>query len=462
LLHPEISIREDVRTRFLREGYVANSVKHPGAVRVVDDDVAEDGAAFLVMELLEGSTVEDLCDRCGGRMPLDAAVAIMDQLLEVLSAAHAKSIVHRDIKPANLFVTREATLKVLDFGIARARDAAATSPQGGTGTGMLLGTPAFMAPEQANAKSSEIDSQTDVWAAGATLFTLLTGRMVHDGDNGPQLLIAAATTPARSLALVAPETPAPVVDVVDRALAYRKADRWASAEAMRQGLMAAWKTMTGELPSRVSLAPFFAQAGDAAESDGPATAFAPTRPGTPPENNAIPYVAPAITPPIRETPPDSATQRSRSPEEEERQPVAGRLGGTTARPVSGPSPSEEASPPVPKHRGPVIGAIAVVSAVAIGAAGWGLFALSRSGPGPLAAGRTEGSSALISPPVPKALPTLSLVDLPATGAASLAPPSTASAPPAISTKMRAAPGASVAKPSASTSASGLHGIPIQW
>src|SRR5580704_6304980 len=128
MLHPELSIREDIRSRFLREGYTANAVKHAGAVRVVDDDVAEDGAAFLVMELLDGISAEDLWFECERRIPLRAVIAIAHQLLDVLASAHDKSIVHRDIKPANLFVTRLGDVKVLDFGIARLRDSSGAQP----------------------------------------------------------------------------------------------------------------------------------------------------------------------------------------------------------------------------------------------------------------------------------------------------------------------------------------------
>src|ERR1700733_8991922 len=102
MLHPELCRRQSVRTRFLREGYAANSVKHPGAVKVVDDDIAEDGSAFLVMELLQGLSVEDLWFRAERQMPIRPVLAMADQLLDVLAAAHAKTIVHRDIKPANL------------------------------------------------------------------------------------------------------------------------------------------------------------------------------------------------------------------------------------------------------------------------------------------------------------------------------------------------------------------------
>ena len=108
----------------LAGGYAANAVKHPGAVVVLDDDVAEDGAAFLVMELLEGASIEAVWEKHGRRLPLRAVLAIGDQVLDVLAAAHAAGIVHRDIKPANLFLTRDGAIKVLDFGIARLRDAA--------------------------------------------------------------------------------------------------------------------------------------------------------------------------------------------------------------------------------------------------------------------------------------------------------------------------------------------------
>src|SRR5580658_519772 len=101
MLHPDLSTRENIRARFLREGYVANSVEHPGAVAVLDDDVAEDGSAFLVMELLDSASVDEVRTSQGGKLSLPLVVSIGDALLEVLAAAHGKGIVHRDIKPAN-------------------------------------------------------------------------------------------------------------------------------------------------------------------------------------------------------------------------------------------------------------------------------------------------------------------------------------------------------------------------
>jgi serine/threonine protein kinase len=237
MLHPELSTRENIRTRFLREGYVANSVDHPGAVSVHDDDVAEDGSAFLVMELLEGSSVEETAGSSPTRkLPLGLVLSIGDALLEVLVSAHAKGIVHRDLKPANLFLTNDGRLEVLDFGIARLHD---ETTREATAAGAMMGTPAYMAPEQAMGRSSDVDAQTDLWAVGATLFVLFSGELVHDGENAQQLMVYAATKKARSLASVAQDVPKVVVDVIDKALAFEKSDRWASAKDMREALQRA-------------------------------------------------------------------------------------------------------------------------------------------------------------------------------------------------------------------------------
>ncbi|HEX8791325.1 MAG TPA: protein kinase [Polyangiaceae bacterium] len=255
MLHPELSIHSDVRARFLREGYAANSVKHPGAVLVVDDDVAEDGAAFLVMELLKGRTAEQLANDWGGKLPLDMTLAVADQLLDVMAAAHEKGIVHRDIKPANLFVTQDGTLKVLDFRIARVRDALGGAGNAlSTAVGTYVGTPAFMAPEQAGHKAAEIDAQTDVWATGATMFTLLTGTLVHDGEAVSQVLVKAATSSAPPLRSLVPTVPPPIAEVVDKALAFEKKDRWPSVTAMREALVAAVHASALPSPSRTALA----------------------------------------------------------------------------------------------------------------------------------------------------------------------------------------------------------------
>ena len=234
LLHDHLCKSRDITRRFMREAYLANLLEHPGTVRVLDDDVDQNGVAFLVLELLEGETLEERRVRLGGRLAVDEVLGYMDRLLEVLELAHDKNIVHRDIKPSNLFLTKDGVLKVLDFGIARILDehGAATA----TKTGQMIGTPAFMPPEQALSKPKEIDKQTDLWAVGATMFTLLSGELVHIAESSSEHLVKAATMQARSIARVLPGVPANVETLVARAMRFEKKDRWASSTEMRREL----------------------------------------------------------------------------------------------------------------------------------------------------------------------------------------------------------------------------------
>lgn len=249
MLHPELCIDDDVKTRFLREGYVANTVGHLGAVSVLDDDVTEDGAVFLVMELLDGETVEARAQRSGGRLPLADVLSIADQLLDVLTAAHAKGMVHRDLKPENLFLTRSGELKVLDFGIARLKELSNRS--NATRSGVTMGTPAFMSPEQARGLWDQVDARTDIWAVGACMFTLLTGKCVHEGRTPNELLLRAMTAPAPALATVLPEVASNIASLVDRALSFEKTARWADARAMQIALRSAYHGDTTPRPAPV-------------------------------------------------------------------------------------------------------------------------------------------------------------------------------------------------------------------
>jgi serine/threonine-protein kinase len=337
-----------------------------------------------------------------------AVCAVVHQLLDVLTAAHERGIVHRDIKPANLFVTRDGTLKVLDFGIARARDAA-LGPAAATGTGMLLGTPAFMPPEQALAKSSLIDGQTDVWAAGATFFTLVSGQLVHLGENAPQLMVNAATAHARSLASVAPNVPPALVQVVDRALAFEKAARWPTAGAMRDALDAACRASLGQPPSKAVLQIEL----DGGDVGSASTLHASTGHPPPPRPFAdIPRTlgsaggraAAAVSAPSTPVTP-AAPLRPR--------------GGTTAQPIaSGTLPPAVAAP---KSRGAFV-APAALAAVAVVAGG--AYVIARH-PSPGVASAAPPAESVVAPaPTPLTLPQAALAALPSSSGGS--PPPTPS------------------------------------
>ena len=238
VLHHHLSVDETFRRRFLREGQIANMVGHDGAVKVLDDDTSEDGSVYLVTELLEGETLEDRCGRCGGSLGEDEVLSIADQILDVLAAAHAKELVHRDLKPENIFLTRTGQVKVLDFGIARAR--ALSSATTATRAGAMMGTPPYMAPEQARGLWDEVDGRTDLWACGATLFRLLTGRLVHLGRTTNEELLSAMTNPAPALSSVVPAVSPALARLVDRALAFDKRDRWPDAAAMQEAVRNAY------------------------------------------------------------------------------------------------------------------------------------------------------------------------------------------------------------------------------
>ena len=194
---PEAFTRDPDRlARFKREALVLASLNHPHIGAIYGFEDSSDTHA-LVLELVEGDTLADRIAR--GPMPLDEVLPIARQICEALEAAHEQGIIHRDLKPANIKITPDGVVKVLDFGLAKltgaagtaAREAAAlsptiTSPAMMTGVGGLLGTAAYMSPEQA--KGREADKRSDVWAFGCVLYEMLTGRRAFDGQDTTEVL----------------------------------------------------------------------------------------------------------------------------------------------------------------------------------------------------------------------------------------------------------------------------------
>jgi len=240
VLHPAFAADPELVKRFLREGYVANKIEHPGCVNVIDDDHDGD-TVFLVMELLEGQSLERFTRSSGPRMPLEQILKVMGETLDVLAVAHGKGITHRDIKPANLFLTRDGRLKVLDFGIARLADGGIDGSS--TQTGIAMGTPAFMPPEQARGRKQEIDARTDVWAVGATMLALLSGDRPRRAETGAEELLLAMTAPIPPLLERVPNVPKAVAAVVDRALAFERDARWPDARSMQAALAEAARAL---------------------------------------------------------------------------------------------------------------------------------------------------------------------------------------------------------------------------
>lgn len=289
LLHPEYAFETEIRTRLVREGYLVNRIKHRGIVRVIDDDVTEEGWPYLVMELLEGQTLKERWIASERRLPIDEALRIAEAVLDTLAAAHAENVVHRDVKPDNVFLTKDDEVRLLDFGIARFKEAAMEATQ----TGAMLGTPAFMAPEQALAHWDEVDARSDVFAVGATLWTVLTGRMVHAATTVPEALVAAATRPARPFATVMPHAPPALAALLDRALAFDPAARWQSATDMRDAITSLRAAgIDATQSSAETLAPSTSPLEVAHTEAAPTQRLAPAPMATP--RRALSWIAPVV------------------------------------------------------------------------------------------------------------------------------------------------------------------------
>jgi len=226
MLHPNLMFETNFAQRLVQEGYVANKINHPAAVKVYDDDTDEtDGSVFLVMELLPGQTLSQY-RRTKKRFNELETLKMLSPVLECLGNAHQHGIIHRDIKPENLFVQPDGQVRVLDFGIARVSDSSNVTA---TRTGMVVGSPAYMSPEQALGKMNSVGPQTDVYAVGATMFALISGTTPHAGESTQEMIVLVATQQARKLAAVFPEVNARVAEVIDKALLYNIAERYTDA-----------------------------------------------------------------------------------------------------------------------------------------------------------------------------------------------------------------------------------------
>jgi serine/threonine protein kinase len=225
--------------RFQREALAASMVESSHIVQIFDSGTTEDGLPFLVMELLSG---EDLRARLRreGRLTVEAAAAVAAQVLRALARAHAQGIVHRDLKPDNIYLCQRDDsalfVKLVDFGVSKL--GRGTTLDTLTGRGTVLGTAHYMSPEQAQAYA-DIDGRTDLFGVGAMLYECLSGHPPHVGPTYEAVLIAICTKDPEDIRSLAPDVPRAVADVIHRALARDRTQRYASAEAMLEALSAA-------------------------------------------------------------------------------------------------------------------------------------------------------------------------------------------------------------------------------
>lgn len=240
VLHPGMQDDEVLAERFLREARAASAIDHPGIIDVLDADQEEDGTLYMVMEHLQGESLGQLLERQAALPPGEAASIVLE-VLDALASAHAKGTIHRDLKPENIFLMKEGAhgprARILDFGISRLKDAGEGDMRL-TKTGTIMGTPYYMAPEQARG-AKDLDEGIDIWAVGALLYQMLSGVVPFDGDSYNEILIGIVVQPVPPLTSVATGLPHGLVSVVERALAKERADRYESADAMAAALAAA-------------------------------------------------------------------------------------------------------------------------------------------------------------------------------------------------------------------------------
>ena len=218
-------LNPELFARFRREAEIASQLGHPNIVEVFDFDTLPDGTPFLLMEYLRGESLEARLDR--GPLPLAEAFAIVRQIGSALQAAHRAGVVHRDLKPANVFLLPSDTgerVKLLDFGISKILDSQTMQTQ----EAVLMGTPQYMAPEQALGKNSEIDARTDLFALGCIVYEMLSGAppFAGEGSSIVQVIFRIVHTQPEPLASRCPDAPAHVLAAVERALSKDPKDRY--------------------------------------------------------------------------------------------------------------------------------------------------------------------------------------------------------------------------------------------
>ncbi len=229
---------DSAKKRLLREAKAACATKHPAILPIDDVIELEDGSHALVMDLLSGESLRARLER-EGRMDPATVRALFAPVVAALEAAHAAGVVHRDLKPDNLFVVDGKEMRILDFGVAKVDTEDAS---GLTSTGAMLGTPYYMAPEQAFGEDC-IDARADVWSLGVVLFECLAGARPTQGANLGQVLKLMSSGALPRLLSLAPETPGALAEVVDRMLSKERAAR-PSLREVEEALSAPDDTVT--------------------------------------------------------------------------------------------------------------------------------------------------------------------------------------------------------------------------
>ncbi|HKT08722.1 MAG TPA: serine/threonine-protein kinase, partial [Gemmatimonadaceae bacterium] len=251
VLPPELAFREDVRRRFLREAQTAAQLSHPNIVPIYSVD-ERDGIVFFVMGLVDGESLAARLSR--GPLSIADARRIVADVAGALAYAHAHGVVHRDVKPDNILLEREGDRPmVTDFGIARAVEADSRL----TVTGIAVGTPAYMSPEQALGER-DVDGRADIYSLGVVAYQALSGVLPFQAANTPAMMMKHISETPRPLRSLRPDVPPPLEGAIARALVKRPEDRWPTATAFRDAVLredaprVPWQHTPASAPPRIA------------------------------------------------------------------------------------------------------------------------------------------------------------------------------------------------------------------
>jgi len=354
-LHPQYAHDDKIVDRFFNEARAVNVIGHDNILKILDLDITDDHRHYFVMEFLHGRPLQSLIQP-GVALPLEVAGPIILQVSEALHAAHRKGIVHRDLKPDNVYLIthkgKKNFVKVVDFGIARVTDDAGVST-GKTQTGMVMGTPAYMSPEQGSGMTSKIDGRSDIYSLGVMMYQLATGKLPFPGSNFGEVLMGhlqlAPPLPRSSN----PEIPGEYEAIILKCLRKPQEDRYQSMKDLHNAVEACMDQLgiSKDLPAAdetdLELAPVDARLHS---SPGPRTPGRSTQPGQQARQrqsnpNARPS-DPKLRGNARGSPPGAMTRVSRPPRH--------------------PSQPQFITPPPAKSKAPLVVGLVAVLLLALG------------------------------------------------------------------------------------------------
>jgi serine/threonine protein kinase len=247
MLHPHARVAREARARLIREARICESVHDPRVPKVYFIDELEDGTPYMVMEKIEGPTLQKLIE--SGPLPVSTACTIIAHLLEGLAAIHGRGVVHRDIKPSNVILQpREdgtVRIRLMDFGIGKL-NVASPDVTGITRQGDIIGTPCYMPPEQLTGRG--IDARADLYACGVVMFEMLSGKLPFDASSVAEVVAAVLRDEIPNVRTVREEVPAAVAEVIAKATSKDPKQRYASAERMKLALVSAQRATRSQQP----------------------------------------------------------------------------------------------------------------------------------------------------------------------------------------------------------------------